>query len=150
MKKKAILIICSSIIIFLLAIFLGYKLVNLKENENSIETNSKSVEQNNTVENVNNNLQKENVTNNIMQNNAVENIIDSEAIDNQTIQTNLSNEEKAINIVENNWGKDDTVSFVLDNINSSGDYVICVRDKQTTKALYWYIVNINTGAFTIQ
>ena len=68
----------------------------------------------------------------------------------QEIENKENPEEKAKNIVKENWGEDDSVYYSYDGINSEGKYIICVRDKATTKALYWYYVDIETGAFDIK
>ena len=34
--------------------------------------------------------------------------------------------------------------------DSEGNYVVCVREKETTRALYWYIVNIETEKATVK
>lgn len=59
-------------------------------------------------------------------------------------------EERAKQIVEANWGKDDTVYFSYDGKDENGRYIICVREKASTKALYWYYVDVETGTFDIQ
>ena len=68
----------------------------------------------------------------------------------QEPENNQKPEEKAKNIVKENWGEDDSVYYSYDGINSEGKYIICVRDKATTKALYWYYVDVETGAFDIE
>lgn len=61
-----------------------------------------------------------------------------------------SNEEKAKKIVQNNWGDDNLVYYSYDGIDANGRYIICVREKSTTKALYWYYVDVETGTFDIE
>ena len=48
---------------------------------------------------------------------------------------------------ENN--EDDSVYFFCEN-EKDGIYPVAVRDKNTTKALYWYYVDIETGTFEIE
>jgi len=64
--------------------------------------------------------------------------------------TELAPEEEAKQIVEENWGEDDTVYYSYDGKDEKGRYVICVREKATTKALYRYYVDIETGSFDIE
>lgn len=59
-------------------------------------------------------------------------------------------EEQAKKIVQNNWGEDDTVYYSYDGIDANGNYIICVREKATTKALYWYYVDLESGSFEIK
>jgi len=57
-------------------------------------------------------------------------------------------EEKAIKIVKKDWGEDSSVKISIDGMDSAGRYVVAVRDKETTKALAFYTVNISDGTFT--
>ena len=59
-------------------------------------------------------------------------------------------EEKAIEIVKENWGEDETVYFACEKREDDGRYPVAVRDKNSTKALYWYYVDIETGTFDIK
>lgn len=150
MKKKTIIYIIVFIILILMAVFLTYQLVEIRNNKGNNALNIVLNNSNNT-NNMNNTVN--NIVNNIIENNVITNTIDEEAVDNETVQTNVSNIEKAIEIVQNNWGVDDTVYFSYDEknpTNSKGEYVICVRDKQTTYEKYWYYVNIDSGTFTIE
>lgn len=61
----------------------------------------------------------------------------------------LNPEETAKKIVKENWGEDDTVYFSYDGIKD-GKYVVCVRESSTTKELYRYYVDIETGSFEIE
>lgn len=78
--------------------------------------------------------------------------IENEVIENTAIDEKENTEkpeEKAIKIVKQNWGEDDSVYYSYDGVDSQGRYIICVRDKNTTKALYFYYVDIETGTFDI-
>ena len=59
-------------------------------------------------------------------------------------------EEQAKQIVKDNWGEDNTVYFSYDGKDENGRYIICVREKASTKALYWYYVDVETGTFDIK
>ena len=96
-------------------------------------------------------------TNKTVEQNAVEenNIVEPEVneIENNTVETEtseLSPEEQAKQIAKDNWGEDDTVYFSYDGKDENGRYVICVREKETTKALYRYYVDVETGTFDIE
>lgn len=78
------------------------------------------------------------------------NVVENENSGNDNKTNNESKEEKAKKIVQENWGEDDTVYYSYDGIDANGRYIICVREKSTTKALYWYYVDIETGTFDIE
>ena len=59
-------------------------------------------------------------------------------------------EEKAKQIVMENWGEDDSVYFSYDGKDEKGRYVICVREISTTKELYRYYVDVETESFDIE
>ena len=61
-----------------------------------------------------------------------------------------TNEEKAIEIVEKIWNNEKNIYCAFEEIDAEGNYIICVRDKETTRALCWYIVNIETGKAIIK
>lgn len=64
------------------------------------------------------------------------------------VDEQITNEEqKAIDIVKQDWGEDDTVYFSKVGIDSSGRYIISVNNRYTTAAIMWYTVDINTGKF---
>lgn len=59
----------------------------------------------------------------------------------------ISDEEKAKNIVSSDWGEDTSIYFSSEKIEE-GIYDIYVREKATTKSLYRYTVDVNKGTFT--
>ena len=59
-------------------------------------------------------------------------------------------ETKAITIVKQNWGEDNSVYFRCDGKTNSGRYIISVRDRNTTNALNYYEVDPETGNFDIR
>lgn len=153
MKKNKVIIIILIFALIIISAFLTNELIQYinDENKKNIKTNTNI---NNTIkneENINssNNYINENENNN-NNNNSNNNQIDEEATEQNIIQTNLDNQQKAIQIVKENWGEDSTVYFRYDDITAKGEYIICVRDKETTNALYFYTVNVETGAFTIE
>jgi len=115
--------------------------------------------ENKTTQTVSNTVEK---TNEIKEENLIQesNTVKPEEVETEKIEqeenkqqepeNNQKPEEKAKKIVQENWGEDDSVYYSYDGINSEGKYIICVRDKASTKALYWYYVDIETGAFDIE
>ena len=95
----------------------------------------------NKVENSNNNTKNE--VKNELNNNENTNATTNEPKE-ETPKTDL---EKAIDIVKKDWGSDNTVYFAQDGQKESGEYIICVRDTETTSAKAWYTVNVQTGTF---
>ena len=135
------------VIIIIVLIITG---INVAKNMNEEQKTKPTIT--NTI-NSENKTNEENVVNE--ENNIIkpENIVTEENKQEEKQQEleNIQNpEEKAKAIVKENWGEDDSVYYSYDGINSEGKYIICVRDKATTKALYWYYVDIETGAFDIE
>ena len=67
---------------------------------------------------------------------------------NQAQQQEKSNEERAIEMIKNDWGKDDNVTFKIDEQIDNGKYVVSVIDKNTTQVIMWYDVDVKNN--TIQ
>lgn len=90
----------------------------------------------------------------VKENNIVESkneITKNNNIENDEIANNQQTpEEKAKQIVKENWGEDDLVYYSYDGKDENGRYVICVREKATTKELYRYYVDVETGTFDIE
>lgn len=117
---------------------------------NKIFKKAKSVPTSTDVNNVNNmtnTIEKEAKNENINNTNTVK---ENENKNPNKTNNTESNEEKAKKIVKSNWGEDDSVYYSYDGIDNNGRYIICVREKSTTKALYWYYVDIETGTFDIE
>ena len=98
-----------------------------------------------------NELQEENIiTNTQTENNTQTNQNNNQGNNQNTPPTSTkSDEEKAIEIVKEQWGDDETVDFVAEK-NSDGTYTVAVRNMQTTRAEAFYTVNVQTGSFTQQ
>lgn len=99
-----------------------------------------------------------NVDNKVKQNEVEENNIVTEPEDSETENnevdnketSNLSPEEKAKQLAKDNWGEDSTVYFSFEEVNEEGRYVISVRDKETTRALEWLYIDIETGTIDMK
>lgn len=90
-------------------------------------------------------------TNQIEESNKVES--EENKTENNTVEnggSELSPEEQAKQIAKDNWGEDDSVYYSYDGKDEKGRYVICVREKATTKALYRYYIDLETGSFEIE
>lgn len=60
-------------------------------------------------------------------------------------QTGEENRQKAINMAKKEWGEDDNVSFKIDEQTEDGKFVISVVDKNTTKVIFWYNVDVKNN-----
>ncbi len=136
MSKKALFCIII-ILLFFAGIYFGKKMSNEKEIVNTVSNNVKenSIVIENTVEENKIDEQKE-------EENKVE--------EKDTASSKDDSIESAKEIVKNNWGEDDSVYYSYDGLDKDGRYIICVRDKSTTKALFWYYVDLETGSFEIE
>lgn len=109
----------------------------LNEQENSII--------NNTVENNEVVNEEESITVNEEENNAIEEPEENMGGD-SGYEANTSDEEKAIELVKEEWGEDDTVVFDLSGVTADGKYRVSVN--RDTKVLAWYIVDVEAGTVT--
>lgn len=134
--KYALIIILIAIVA--LAIYVGYE-----ENEigNNVPVYSENTVQNNTTNVINNEI----IENNVEQNNTEETNSTEDIVKSKT----LTDEEKAKELVKQEWGETDGVYFSIDNINSDETYIVSVRDSSTTRVLGWYKVDIKTGEVTV-
>ncbi len=91
-----------------------------------------------------------------MENNEIKNTIENNTVENNSTNQNensskpaepQTDEEKAIDIVKKDWGADSSVNFVVDSVNENGEYIVCVRNRETTVAIEWYTVNVENGTF---
>lgn len=145
MNKKIIIFAIALVLVVILGVSFA-KLLS-----GSIETRptaSNRVENKNSNKDVNNQVKNE--TNKAVENkvsNEVNNISNSNVTDEPKVEKPKTDLEKAIEIVEKDWGTDNTVYYAQDGQNDNGEYIICVRDKETTSAKAWYTVNVQTGTF---
>lgn len=64
-------------------------------------------------------------------------------------EANKKNEEKALKLVKDEWGEDETVYYTVDNF-AGGIYNISVRSKETTESLAEYKVNLVTNSVELK
>lgn len=145
--KKQIIIILAIICVIILGIVVAIN-VNNDETEEVASQNAEHNKTENKVENkIENNAdnKEENKLNETESENInVEDTTEGKDIKEEKTKTDL---EKAIDIVKEDWGEDETVKFAEDGTTANGEYIICVRDKKTTNALAWYTVDAKTGEF---
>ena len=60
-------------------------------------------------------------------------------------ETNLSDEDKAIDLAKKQYGSQTGVYFRIEQIQSNNIYIVSVRDNETTRDLAWYTIDVKTG-----
>ena len=161
MEKKTIILMIVTIVAFIILIagmcYGFFYSANKEQEKNEItqEVNTENVqEENNVVDE-----EKENIietTNNVSENVIVEEpvaqnvpdtsnqIIGKEEAETASENVGLTEEEKAIELVKEKWGAQDT-SVVYAVANREGNiYMVSVTNKETTAVLAWYQVNMQT------
>ena len=135
---KKIMILIAIIILIFAGVFIGKKIV---EKEDATETSSNSIEEENKIEE---------------ENTVVENEVEEEKVEEEdkkeeekTTAKDETPEEKAIRIVEENWGEDDSIHLDCEK-EEDGRYKVTVTDKGSANILYWYHVDIESGTFDIE
>ena len=137
MKKLIVFVIEIVLIIWLgIAIWknINGKTVSTSSNKLDEKTKNEIKNVDNTI--AENNLIQNNITNQKDENNTTEKVKEDK------IQTDL---ERAVSIVKKDWGEDTSVYFSEDGRTENEEYIICVRDKNTTSAKAWYIVDLEKG-----
>lgn len=142
MKKEIWIIII--IIIIVIGIIFG---ISMNKNEKkNIQASNNAIEQNEiTNEEVSNQVNEieENVTQNIIDENTT-NEVSTETFEDEP----KTEQEKAISIVEKDYGKNANVKFNIEGIDETGRQIVVVRNIQTTEALAFYFVNVSDSTFT--
>lgn len=157
MEKSTKIIIA---VLILALIILGVFIVTSKNDTEQVGNDNNNISQSNEVKDAVNWIKNEvNNTEKTENEDKVENVINNneEKLDDETDNNNKTDEkpsseeinnQKAIDMVKNDWGEDSSVTFKIDEQTEDGKYVICVVDKNTTKVLVWYDVDIKNN--TIQ
>lgn len=134
--KKTSIYIAAIIIVIIIGILLAVKVT---KDFKVKPTTSEKVD--NKVENKENNTIKNEVNINITDE-------ENNIVDNPEPEKPKTDLEKAIEIVKEDWGSDSSVYYAADGKTTKGEFIICVRDKNSTAALAWYTVNLEDGTFT--
>lgn len=139
-KGTKYVLIMILVAIVILAMYVGYQ--ESEPNSGNVPVGSTNTVTNTTTNEINNNIPQ---NNNIIDNNIVETEPTKEIIKSET----LTDEEKAKELVRQEWGGSEGVYFSIDNMNSDETYIVSVRDSATTKVLEWYKVDIKTGEVSV-
>ncbi len=106
--------------------------------ENEIETNTET-------ENIVNETVAPTIQPNVTEEEINSDYIGSE--EQQTVNTEQTEEEKVIELVKNEYGTDQGVTFNIANKEGT-IYHVSVNDAETTAVLTWYTVDISTNTVT--
>ena len=137
------------ILVIILAVVCGVIFFNKQENKSQV-TNSNTV-LNETAQNVTEEiLNKVENTNTFEENNDKKedntNTEENNSSDtNSNEKTSENDSDRAIEMVKNEWGKDDNVTFKIDEQTEDGKYVVCVMETSTTKVIMWYNVDVKNN-----
>lgn len=153
MKKSVYIGIVVMIILMIIAISI---FVFTGENQKETTTNANTVMQNEQKENeLMNEQTNEVVTNemNVEVENTVTNETNQNTVENTTSFETLEEspktaEEKAIEIAKKDWKETGSVEFLVEGMDENGNYIVTVRNAQTTEALAFYSINITNQTFT--
>ncbi len=142
MKKSTLIIILIILMLVAIVIFASTGIKNK-------EVSGKETKTNKEVENTEmENEQEQNIVENVIENtteneNIVENVVTTETFE----ESPKTAKEKALDIVKEDWGEGANIEFTVDGIEGN-NYIVTVRNSQTTEALAFYTVNTNDGTFT--
>lgn len=150
MKKSAYVGIGIVILMIIVICLFAFSEDNKKENNiinNETKVNEETTIQNEQInEQVNEAMTNEvvNETINEIVSNEVENTVSSETFQ----ESPKTAEEKAIDIAKKDWGESNNAEFSVEGIDGNGNYIVAVRNSQTTEALAFYTVNVTSKTFT--
>ena len=164
MEKKTIVLMIVTIVAFIILIagmcYGFFFSANKEQEKNEItqEVNAENVQEESNV--IEEEKEEENITetpNNVSENVTVEEpvvqnvpvsssqIIGKEEAESASENVGLTEEEKAIELVKEKWGAQDTsVAYAVAN-REGNIYMISVTNKETTAVLAWYQVNMENG-----
>ena len=154
MVNKKVVIISTIIFILIVGAIVGIKIKKLDNTENIISEEKPKVSdvQNNNIENniVNNTINNEtkneivNKVENTTKNTTIsENTVKNTSVSETKTNDNLTGEEKAKKLAKDKWGKnDDSVYYYVEEKLSENEYIVSVRDSDTTVSLMDYKINI--------
>lgn len=117
------------------------KIVQSKEVKDAINTIKKEAQ--NVINAVENNENTDNTVSNTIEETEEEPEVSTNM--QETTTNELADDEKAINMVKQEWGADANATFKIDDKNENGKYVIGVVDKNTSKVVAWYEVDIKNN-----
>lgn len=143
MKKMGVIIFVI-IAVIILGIAIG--VMDTKETVNIKNDVEGTLKFNEILDNKGNNNVNEQIVN------EVSNTMLNEVTSSETFEEEPKTEaDKAIEIAKIDWNgnaNSQNVKFTVDGMDQNGRYIISVRDRDTTEALAFYIVNVSDKTFT--
>lgn len=137
-------------VICVLAVVIAFVLLFYMKGKTEQTSSENDVNTTNVISNTNTN------TNTSIENNFVENttIVSEDTVEDAVMSGEEDRyaedkQEKAIELVKEKWGEDDTVYFTNESVNSDEEYIVAVRQKSSTAVKNYFKVNIKTGTVTI-
>lgn len=118
---------------------------NANEVNNVVENN---VNTNSIDNNTNTNINKNTTNTNTLANNLAVTSNPSKSEESESSLDNTSDKDKAIALVEAEWGPDESVYYTNEGI-SSGLYIVAVRDKSNTSVKMFYKVDLENNTVEI-
>lgn len=163
MKNKKIMYIWVIVVIIIISICLGLTISFSKKDKNNKQSEILN-EQENEIANELSNILENEIANELL-NEVIVNEIGNTIIEENTKQNTTSTnnnttsteklpdnpktaEENAIEIVKKDWGTQGNVEFSIDGMDGNNNYIVTVRNSDTTEALAFYSVNVTTKKFT--
>lgn len=147
-------IICVIIVVVTFVLLFDMK----KKAGNNEANNSVKIE--NVVENTNTNIEEniieentvvnETETNTVVDDVENENTVQSEVISNADDHLSADKQSKAVKLVSEHWGEDNSVYYTNESVASNNEYIVAVRDKSTTEVKQYFKVNIETGKVKVE
>lgn len=114
---------------------------NETKEENIVEEKQNEVEENTITENK--------IEENITKNEVKEQVQGEEETKDDEAENAQSASQKALELVKEEWGEDDTVYYTIDN-ESGSIFNISVRSKETTAAVAEYEVNVKENTVNMK
>lgn len=125
---------------------------------NTVE-NIANIEENENENEVNNELDNDSIENTIENTMIAQNVVENQKLDTKDFSSSvyedkteagtLGKKQEAINLVTEQWGQDDSVTFSCDSITSDGIYIIAVTSKERAVVLNYFRVNLATKTVTV-
>lgn len=145
------------IVILMIIVICVFAFVGNNKKENNAVNNEEKLNEETIIQNEQINEQINEQVNEVAENELV-NETTSEVITNGPENTLSSSEtfeespktaeEKAIDIAKKDWKESSNAEFLVEGIDENGNYIVTVRNSETTEALAFYTVNITTQTFT--
>lgn len=152
---RSILVIAIVLVAFAI-VWVVYDIVK-KEPANANIVDSNLNDENTGLDNVINSLFEEVESNEVKQNETFNNIlngidekneIEKEKAESETVSGSVtSREKKAVELVKDFWGEDDSVYFSYQSIDNQGRYIVSVNRKDSS-VLAWFKVDVDNEIVT--